>query len=90
MQKTIDMQKYSMIEAEFEAADNITCMIRAMLSLERLWTPFLYTTKVQRDIQEKVRIYMDGVWKRIFEDKVDCTKKEYYEQILCEGTGAVK
>lgn len=43
-------------------------MIRAMLSLERLWQPFLYTSShIGIDARKKVREYMDGVWERICE-----------------------
>ena len=84
MQETIEMKKYALVEAEFEISSDKTCMIRAMLSLERLWTPFLYATRERTDIQEKTRIYMDGVWESIFDDNVESFPKEYYEQILDE------
>lgn len=70
MSKIFELQdlEYKEIQRQFAGSDNLRCMIRAMLSLERLWQPFLYTSShIGIDARKKVREYMDGVWERICE-----------------------
>lgn len=85
MSKIFELQdlEYKEIQRQFAESDNLRCMIRAMLSLERLWQPFLYTSShIGIDAQKKVREYMDGVWERIFADQVNSKKEEYYRQLI--------
>ena len=85
MNKIDELQflEYEEIQRQFAGSDNLKCMIRAMLSLERLWQPFLYSTShIESDVQKKVREYMDGVWERIFADRVNGDKEKYYRQLI--------
>lgn len=83
MQKTIDMQKFDEVRNEFVVSDNLSCIIRAMLSAERLWQPFVFAS-LHKEVIIKIREYMDGVWERIFMNKTDIHKKERFEKILDE------
>lgn len=56
MSKIFELQDlaYKEIQKQFAESDNLRCMIRAMLRLERLWQPFLYTpSHIGIDAQEK-------------------------------------
>lgn len=85
MDKIDELQdlEYEEIQEQFAGSDNLKCMIRAMLSLERLWQPFLYSSShIGTDAQKKIREYMDGVWERIFAGQVNSKKEEYYWQLI--------
>lgn len=85
MENIIDMQKFDEISNEFIESDNLSCMIRAMLSAERLWQPFLYVAShSHKEVIGKIRKYMDGVWERIFVNNTDNHKMEQFYELLDE------
>lgn len=81
--RDLHIQELEEVRKQLVITDNLKCMIRAMLSCERLWQPFLYTSSHWgEETQSKVREYMDGAWERIFSDEVNGDKERYYGQLL--------
>jgi len=79
----IQKDEYNELKKQFEAATNIQCMIRAMLSLERLWQPFLRCTKhLGQASQQMARDYMDGAWQRILSNHTDQEQENRFRELL--------
>ncbi|ORX42529.1 hypothetical protein BCR36DRAFT_587113 [Piromyces finnis] len=92
----VQLNQYYELEKQVEGMEEWKIMVCVMLSLERLWQPFLFATKhIGSVVQKPVRELIDGIWKnRIFNENqsehddntIDDEEKErYYTKILDEA-----
>lgn len=81
--KDIIFLKEKELDKVFKENDNCHGLIISMLSLERIWAPFVFATSLREwDVQAKVRQCMDMMWYRIFDEKAMNIKKSDFKNLL--------